>query len=214
MVRTLQTTRVNTNRIPPLRHAPFYPVVVQEVPMELHHLHVGNGVILEDSSEDILATPTPLSESHAFATGASSSTPPVPAPQALAPGGDDLDDSGEGGDDNDEEEEEEEENNDEEANNEQEDNFVGMWPVTEHYTSMFEMEHFPNLLHSVLHALGNYVRPLYNTRRVSEPPRACYYITHVHIRVMDAEDRGFRTLSTHESLTSLCTYVVSVNNAA
>jgi hypothetical protein len=130
--------------------------------MELHHLHVGNGVILEDSSEDILATPTPLSESHAFATGASSSAPPVPAPQAPAPRGDDLDDSGDGGYDNDEEEEEEE-INDEEANNEQEDNFVGMWPVTEHYTLMFEMEHFPNLLQSVLHTLGTYVRPLYDT---------------------------------------------------
>jgi hypothetical protein len=55
--------------------------------VELHHLHVENGVILEDSSEEILATPTPLSESHAFAAGASSSAPPLPAPQALAPGG-------------------------------------------------------------------------------------------------------------------------------
>jgi hypothetical protein len=46
---------------------------VEEVPMELHHLQVRNGVILEDSSEEILATPTPLSEAHAFAAGTSSS---------------------------------------------------------------------------------------------------------------------------------------------
>jgi hypothetical protein len=109
---------------------------------------------------------------------------------------------------------EEEENNNEEANNEQEDNFVGMWPITEHYTSMFETGQFPNLLHNVLHALGTYIRPLYDTRRVSEPPRACYYITRVHIRVMDAGDRGFRTLSAHESLTPLSTYATSVSNVA
>jgi hypothetical protein len=41
---------------------------------------------------------------------------------------------------------------------------------------------------------------------VSEPPRACYYITRIHVRVMDAGDRGFRTLSAHESLTPLSTY--------
>jgi hypothetical protein len=87
MVHTLQTTLMNTNSIPPPRQAPVYPVVVEEVLVELHHLHVENGVILEDSSEEILATPTPLSESHAFAAGASSSAPPLPAPQALAPGG-------------------------------------------------------------------------------------------------------------------------------
>jgi hypothetical protein len=79
---------------------------------------------------------------------------------------------------------------------------------------MFEMGHFPNLLQDVLHAPGTYVRPLYDTRRVSEPPRACYYITRVHIRVLDAGDRGFRTLSSHESLRLLSTYVASVSNAA
>jgi hypothetical protein len=79
---------------------------------------------------------------------------------------------------------------------------------------MFETGHFPNLLQNVLHALGFYVRPLYDKRRVSEPPRACYYITRVHIRVMDAGDRGFRTLSAHESLTSLSTYAASVSNVA
>jgi hypothetical protein len=68
----------------------------------------------------------------------------MPAPQAPAPRGDDPDDSSDGGDDDDEaeEEEEEEENNDKEANDEQEDNFVGIWPVTELYTSMFKMDTF------------------------------------------------------------------------
>jgi hypothetical protein len=61
--------------------------------MDLHHLRVENGVILEDNSEEILATPTPLSESQAFAVGASSSASPAPVAQALAPGGDDPDDS-------------------------------------------------------------------------------------------------------------------------
>jgi hypothetical protein len=104
MLRTLQTTYVNTNHIPPPRQAPFYPVVVEEVHVELHHLQVRNGVILEDSSEEILATPTPLSESHAFVVGASSSAPPIPVAQAPAPGGDVPDDSGD--------DDEEEENND------------------------------------------------------------------------------------------------------
>jgi hypothetical protein len=91
---------------------------------------------------------------------------------------------------------------------------MGLWPVTEHYTSMFETGHFPNLLQDVLHALGTYVRPLYETRQVYEPPRACYYITRIHVRVMDAGDRGFRTLSAYESLTSLSTYAASVSDAA
>jgi hypothetical protein len=79
---------------------------------------------------------------------------------------------------------------------------------------MFETGHFPNLLQNVLHALGTYVRPLYDTRRVSEPPQDCYYITRVHIRVMDARYRGFRTLSAHESLTPLSTYAALVSNDA
>jgi hypothetical protein len=91
---------------------------------------------------------------------------------------------------------------------------VGLWPVTEHYTSMFETGHFPNLLQDVLHALGTYVRPMYETRQVYEPPRACYYITCIHVRVMDASDRGFRTLSAHESLALLSTYAASVSEAA
>jgi hypothetical protein len=62
--------------------------------------------------------------------------------------------------------------------------------------------------------LGTYVRPLYETRRVCEPPRACYYITRIHVRVMNAGDRGFMTLSAHESLTPLSTYAASVSDAA
>jgi hypothetical protein len=106
-------------------------VVVEEVPVNLHHLRVENRVILEEISLEILATPTPLSESLGFAAGASSSAPLAPAVQAPDPGGDDPDDSG---DDDDDDEEEE---NNEEANDEQEVNFVGICPVTEHYTSMF-----------------------------------------------------------------------------
>jgi hypothetical protein len=63
--------------------------------VELHHLSVRNGVILEDSSEEILATPTPSPKPQAFATRASSLAPPVPVAQALAPRGDDPDDSSE-----------------------------------------------------------------------------------------------------------------------
>jgi hypothetical protein len=209
MVRTIQTTRVNTNYIPLPRQAPVYPVVVEEVPMDLPHLHVENGVVLEYSLEEILPTPIPLVESLAFAAGTSSSALPTPAVQAPAPRGDSPNDSGD-----DDEDEEEEENVNEEANDEQQDNFVGIWPVTEHYTSMFETRHFPNLLQDVPHALGTYVRPLYETKQVSEPPRACYYITRIHVRVMDAGDRGFRTLSAHESLMPLSAYAASVRNAA
>jgi hypothetical protein len=181
MVRTIQSTRTNTNYIPPPRQVPVYPVVVKEIHVDLPRIRVENGGILDDSSEEFLPMPTPV-------------------------------DSGD--DDEDEEEEEEEENINEEANDEQQDHYVGLWPVTEHYTSMFETGHFPNLLQDVLHALGTYVRPLYETRRVCEPPRACYYITRIHVRVMDAGDRGFRTLSAHESLTPLSTYAASVSDAA
>jgi hypothetical protein len=91
---------------------------------------------------------------------------------------------------------------------------MGLGPITEHYTSMFETGHFPNLLQDFLHALGTYARPLYETRRLCHPPRACYYITRIHVRVMDVGDRGFRTLSAHESLTPLSTYAASVSDAA
>jgi hypothetical protein len=137
-------------------------VVVEEVPVELHHLQVRNGVILEDNTEEILARPTLLSESDVFAAGASSLALFVPVAQAPAPGGDDPDDSGD--DEDDDEEEEENNDNIEDVNNEQADNFVGLWPIVEHYTSMFETGHFPNLLQDVLHALETYVRPIYDTR--------------------------------------------------
>jgi hypothetical protein len=161
MVRTIQTTRTNTNYIPPPRQAPVYPVVVEEIPVDLPRFRVENRVILEDSSEEFLPTPTPLAESLAFAARSSSSAPPAPAIQAPAPGGDDPGDSSD-----DDEDDEEEENVNEEANGEQQDHFVWIWPITEHYTSMFKTGNFPNLLQDVLHALGTYVRPLYETRRV------------------------------------------------
>jgi hypothetical protein len=175
MVRTIQTIRTNTNYIPPPRQVPIYPVVVEEILVDLSRIRVENGGILEDSSEEFLPTPTPLAESLAFAAGSSSSAPPAPVVQAPAPRGDDPDDSGDD-DEDEEEEEEEEENVNKEANDEQYDHYVGLWPITEHYTSMFEMGHFPNLLQDVLHALVTYVRPLYETKRVYEPPQACYYI--------------------------------------
>jgi hypothetical protein len=213
MVLTLQTTRINTSYAPQPRQIPVYPVVVEEVPADLPPIQVENVVNLEDSSEEQLPTPTPLAESLAFAAGSSTSAPSAPAFQAPAPGGDDPDDSGDN-DDEDDDDEGEDEHVNEEADYAQQDNFMGFGPVVEHYTSMFETGHFPNLLQEVLHALGTYVRPLYETRRVSEPPRACYYITRIHVRVMDAGDRGFRTLSAHESLTPLSTYAASISDAA
>jgi hypothetical protein len=214
MVRTLQTTRINTNYAPQPRQIPVYPVVVEEVPADLPPIRVENVVILEDSSEEQLPTPTPLAESLAFAARSSTSAPPAPTFQAPAPGGDDPDDCGDDDDENDDDEEGGDEHVHEEADYAQQDYFMGFSPVVEHYTSMFETGHFPNLLQEVLHTLGTYVRPLYETRRVSEPPRACYYITRIHVRVMDAGDRGFRTLSAHESLTPLSTYAASVSDAA
>ena len=151
MVRTLQTTRVNTNYVPPPRQASVYPVIVDEVPVDLPRIRVEHRVIMEDISEELLPTPTPLAESLAFAARSSTSAPPAPVVQAPAPGDDDPDDSRDN-DDNDDEE-----NVNEEANDAQQDYFMGFGPVTEHYTSMFETGHFPNLLQDVLHALGTYV---------------------------------------------------------
>jgi hypothetical protein len=186
MVCTIQTIRINTNFIPLPRQVPVYLVVFKEIPVDIPRIRVENRVILEDSSEDFLPTRTPLAESLAFAAGSSPSASPAPVVQAPVPGGDDPDNSGD--DDEDDKEEEDEENLNDEANKEQQDHYVGLWPITEHYTSMFETGHFPNLLQDVLHALGTYVRPLYETRRVYEPPRACYYITRINVRVMDAGD--------------------------
>jgi hypothetical protein len=174
MVHTLQTTRVNTSYAPQPRQIPVYPVVVEEVPANLPPVRVENVINLEDSSEEQLPTPTPLAESLAFAAGSSTSASSAPAFQAPAPGGDDPDDSGDGDDEDDDDEDDGEDGHiNEEADHAQQDNFMGFGLVVEHYTSMFEIGHFPNLLQEVLHALGAYVRPLYETRRVSEPPRAC-----------------------------------------
>jgi hypothetical protein len=114
----IQTTRINTNYIPPPRQVLVYPVVVEENPVDLPRIRVENEVILEDSSEEFLPTPTPLAESLAFAAGSSASAPPAPVVQALAPGGDDPNDSCDD-DEDEEEEEEEEENMNDEANDEQ-----------------------------------------------------------------------------------------------
>jgi hypothetical protein len=139
-------------------------VVVEEVPVDLPRIQVEHGVILEDSSEELLPMPTPLAESLAFAARSSTSAPPTPAVQAPAPGGDDPYDSRDDDEDDDNDDEDDEENFNEEANYAQQDYFMGFGPVTEQYTSMFETLHFPNLLQDVLHALGTYVRPLYETR--------------------------------------------------
>jgi hypothetical protein len=93
MVRTIQTTRINTNIIPPPRQVPVYPVVVEETPVDLPRIRVERGVILEDNLEELLPMPTLLAESLAFAARSSTSAPPAPAVQAPAPGGDDPDDS-------------------------------------------------------------------------------------------------------------------------
>jgi hypothetical protein len=84
MVRTIQTTWINTNYIPPPRKVPIYPVVVKEILVDLPRICVENRVILEDSSEEFLPMPTPLAESLAFSAGSSASAPPVPAVQAPA----------------------------------------------------------------------------------------------------------------------------------
>jgi hypothetical protein len=125
--------------------------------VDLPRIRVENRVILEDSSKEFLPTPTPLAESLAFVAGSSALASPAPAVQAPALGGDNPDDSGDDDEDDKEEEEDGEENINEEANEEQQDHYVGLWPVTGHYTSMFETGHFPNLLQDVLHTLGTYV---------------------------------------------------------
>jgi hypothetical protein len=74
MARTLQTTRVNNNYAHPPRQVPVYPVVVEEISVDLPHIRVERGVILEDSSEELLRIPTPLVESLAFAARSSAWT--------------------------------------------------------------------------------------------------------------------------------------------
>jgi hypothetical protein len=46
MVRTLQTTRVNTSYAPQPHQILVYPVVADEVPVDLPHIRVENVVIL------------------------------------------------------------------------------------------------------------------------------------------------------------------------
>ena len=116
MVRTLQTTRVNTNYAPPLWQASVYPVIVEEVPVDLPRIRVEHGVILEDSSEELLPTPTPLAESLAFAARSSTSATPAPAVQAPAPEGNSTDDSRDDDDEDDDDNKDEEEQVNEESN--------------------------------------------------------------------------------------------------
>eukprot|EP00267_Zea_mays_P047741 XP_020400232.1 nucleophosmin-like [Zea mays] len=125
MVRTLQTTRINTSYVPQPRQIPVYPVVVEEVSAGLPPIRVENVVNLEDSSEEQLPTPTPLAESLAFAAGSSTSAPSAPAFQAPAPGGDDPDDSGDDDDEDDDDDEGGDEHINEEADYAEQDNFLG-----------------------------------------------------------------------------------------
>jgi hypothetical protein len=113
MVSTLQTTWVNTSYAPLPRQIPIYPVVVEEVPVDLPRIRVEHGVILEDSSEELLSTPTPLAESLTFAARSSTSALPAPAVQATTPGGDDPDDSRDDDEDDDDNEDEKEQVNEE-----------------------------------------------------------------------------------------------------
>jgi hypothetical protein len=82
MVRTLQTTRVNTNYIPLPQQVLVYPVVVEEIPVDLPRIRVECGVILEDSLEELLPTPTPLAVTGlrswivSFSTACNSSSSP------------------------------------------------------------------------------------------------------------------------------------------
>jgi ribosomal protein L12E/L44/L45/RPP1/RPP2 len=90
-------------------------VIVEEIPVDLPPIRVERGVILEDSLEELVPTPTLLAESLAFAARSSTSAPPAPAAQAPAPRGDDPDDSRDD-DEDDDNEEDDEENVNEEAN--------------------------------------------------------------------------------------------------
>jgi hypothetical protein len=69
--------------------------------VDLPHIRVKHGVILEDSSEELLPMPTPLAESLAFTARSSASALKRPAVQAPAPGGDDPNNSRDDDDDDD-----------------------------------------------------------------------------------------------------------------
>jgi hypothetical protein len=107
--------------------------VVEEDHEELHH-PVGGNVIVEDYSEEFLATPAPLPALHAFVAGASSLAPHVPIAQAPALVGDDHDDSGD--DEGNDDEEDNQDNNNNEPD--QDGGYDGMWSIAEHYTLMFK----------------------------------------------------------------------------
>jgi hypothetical protein len=63
MVFTLQTTRVNTNYAPPPRQVPIYPVVVEEIPVDLPRIRVEQGVILRTARKNFCLRP-PRRQSH------------------------------------------------------------------------------------------------------------------------------------------------------
>jgi hypothetical protein len=62
--------------------------------------------------------------------------------------------------------------------------------------------------------VGNLCPTLLRDKASERASSGCYYITRIHVRVMDAGDMGFRTLSAHESLTPLSTYAALVSDAA
>jgi ribosomal protein L12E/L44/L45/RPP1/RPP2 len=84
--------------------------------VDLPRIRVEHGVILEDSLEELLPTPTPLAESLAFVATSLTSAPPASAVQARAPGGDDPDNSRDDDDEDDDDNKDEEEQVNEEAN--------------------------------------------------------------------------------------------------
>jgi hypothetical protein len=206
MVRTLQTTRVNTNYAPLPRQAPVYPVVVEEVPVDLSRIRVEHGVILEDSSEELLLTPILLLESLAFAARSSTSAPPALAVQAPAPGGDDPDNSRD-------DDEDDEENVNEEANYSA-GLLHGVWAC--HRTLHINVRDgaLPQPAARRAARVGN-LRPTLVRNKASVRASPGLLLHHcIHVRVMDAGDRGFKTLSAHESQTPLSTYAASVSDAA
>ena len=69
------------------------------------------------------------------------------------------------------------------------------------------------LLKDVLSELGNNVAPYYHTKRYINPVLGEYYLTRVHVRVVDGF-RGKRIVSAHDSDGPLPTYYDSVSSAA
>lgn len=77
MVHTLLTSRVGTLRVPPPQLVPPSPLVEEEDLGELPLLVKENGVIMENSSKEVLVAPTQSPVPHAFVARASSSALPV-----------------------------------------------------------------------------------------------------------------------------------------